>query len=126
MSHFRIAEGHFACASCEEPISADETSEANGVAGVRWGSSTFHPGCAQALGRSLIEDAREAVTLPYIRCKFCGKSHKQVEKMIAGPSVYICSECIDLCNEIIEEEREERQAKLVTRPLRTNEPAESL
>jgi ATP-dependent Clp protease ATP-binding subunit ClpX len=36
--------------------------------------------------------------------KFCGKSQKQVKKLIAGPGVYICDECIDLCNEIIEEE----------------------
>jgi len=37
-------------------------------------------------------------------CSFCGKSQKQVKKLIAGPGVYICDECIDLCNEIIEEE----------------------
>ncbi len=38
------------------------------------------------------------------KCSFCGKSQKQVKKLIAGPGVYICDECIDLCNEIIEEE----------------------
>ena len=40
-----------------------------------------------------------------LKCSFCGKSQKQVTKLIAGPGVYICDECIDLCNEIIEEER---------------------
>ncbi len=39
-----------------------------------------------------------------LKCSFCGKSQKQVRKLIAGPGVYICDECIDLCNEIIEEE----------------------
>ncbi|MDP4589257.1 MAG: ATP-dependent Clp protease ATP-binding subunit ClpX [Candidatus Nanopelagicales bacterium] len=39
-----------------------------------------------------------------LKCSFCGKSQKQVKKLIAGPAVYICDECIDLCNEIIEEE----------------------
>ncbi len=42
-----------------------------------------------------------------LKCSFCGKSHKQVKKLIAGPGVYICYECIDLCNEIIEEELSE-------------------
>ena len=39
-----------------------------------------------------------------LKCNFCGKSQKQVKKLIAGPNVYICDECIELCNEIIEEE----------------------
>jgi len=39
-----------------------------------------------------------------LRCSFCGKSQEQVKKLVAGPGVYICEECIDLCNEIIEEE----------------------
>ena len=42
-----------------------------------------------------------------LKCTFCGKSQKQVKKLIAGPGVYICDECIDLCNEIIEEELSE-------------------
>lgn len=46
-----------------------------------------------------------------LKCSFCGKSQKQVKKLIAGPGVYICDECIDLCNEIIEEELTE-QAEL--------------
>ena len=39
-----------------------------------------------------------------VKCSFCGKSQKQVRKLIAGPGVYICDECIELCNDIIEEE----------------------
>ena len=42
-----------------------------------------------------------------VKCSFCGKSQKQVKKLIAGPGVYICDECIDLCNDIIEEEAAE-------------------
>src|ERR1044072_1012060 len=42
-----------------------------------------------------------------LKCSFCGKSQKQVKKLIAGPGVYICDECIDLCKEIIEEELSE-------------------
>ena len=43
-----------------------------------------------------------------LRCSFCGKSQDEVRKLIAGPTVYICDECIELCNEIIAEETEER------------------
>ncbi|MBC7333567.1 MAG: ATP-dependent Clp protease ATP-binding subunit ClpX [Actinobacteria bacterium] len=46
----------------------------------------------------------------FLKCSFCGKSQKQVRKLIAGPGVYICDECVDLCNEIIDEElREEKE-----------------
>ena len=48
-----------------------------------------------------------------LKCSFCGKSQKQVRKLIAGPGVYICDECIELCNEIIEEELGEAAAKTV-------------
>ena len=43
-------------------------------------------------------------------CSFCGKSQKQVKKLVAGPGVYICDECIDLCNEIVAEARDEPRA----------------
>ena len=47
-----------------------------------------------------------------LKCSFCGKGQEEVKKLIAGPSVYICNECVDLCNEIIAEEWEEtREAK---------------
>ena len=39
-----------------------------------------------------------------LKCSFCGKVQEQVKKLVAGPGVYICDECIELCNEIIEEE----------------------
>ena len=39
-----------------------------------------------------------------LKCSFCGKTQEQVRKLVAGPGVYICDECIELCNEIIEEE----------------------
>lgn len=42
-----------------------------------------------------------------LSCSFCGKSQKEVKKLIAGPGVYICDECIDLCNDIIVEEKKE-------------------
>ena len=40
-----------------------------------------------------------------LRCSFCGKHQRQVNKLIAGPDVYICNECVDLCVEIIAKER---------------------
>ena len=39
-----------------------------------------------------------------LHCSFCGKSQDEVKKLIAGPMVYICNECIELCNEIIQDE----------------------
>jgi len=51
-----------------------------------------------------------------LKCSFCGKSQKQVKKLIAGPGVYICDECIDLCNEIIEEELATTEETPLTEP----------
>jgi ATP-dependent Clp protease ATP-binding subunit ClpX len=51
----------------------------------------------------------------HLRCSFCGKSKETVKKFISGPSVYICNECISLCNEILAEE-EERESSASTRP----------
>ena len=48
--------------------------------------------------------ARIGETSDLLKCSFCGKSQKQVKKLIAGPAIYICDECIELCNEIIEDE----------------------
>ncbi len=56
----------------------------------------------QAKGKHLVARIGDGGDL--LKCSFCGKSQKQVKKLIAGPGVYICDECIDLCNEIIEEE----------------------
>ena len=47
-------------------------------------------------------------------CSFCGKSQKEVKKLIAGPGVYICDECIELCNDIIAEEREREEGTKTT------------
>ncbi len=44
-----------------------------------------------------------------LHCNFCGKSQHEVRKLIAGPSVYICDECVELCNDIIREELQETQ-----------------
>ena len=46
-----------------------------------------------------------------LHCSFCGKSQKEVKKLIAGPTVYICDECIELCNDIISEETQKSQQK---------------
>ncbi|MDO5672428.1 MAG: ATP-dependent Clp protease ATP-binding subunit ClpX [Actinomycetaceae bacterium] len=54
--------------------------------------------------------ARSAESVDLLKCSFCGKSQKQVKKLIAGPGVYICNECIELCNEIIDEELSEQRA----------------
>ncbi|MDW7650920.1 MAG: ATP-dependent protease ATP-binding subunit ClpX [Bacillota bacterium] len=52
-----------------------------------------------------------------LKCSFCGKTQEQVRKLVAGPGVYICDECIELCNEIIEEElSEEMELDLVELP----------
>ena len=44
-------------------------------------------------------------------CSFCGKSQHEVRKLIAGPSVFVCDECVELCNDIIREELEEKQER---------------
>lgn len=53
-------------------------------------------------------------------CSFCGKNQHEVEKLIAGPSVFICNECIDLCNNIIEEDEAENEVEKTTPPKKTN------
>jgi len=52
----------------------------------------------------------------HLKCSFCGKSQDQVRKLIAGPGVYICDECIDLCNEILDEELLDNQANTNNSP----------
>lgn len=54
-----------------------------------------------------------------LKCSFCGKSQDQVRKLVAGPGVYICDECIELCTEIVEEElggEEELDLKEIPKP----------
>ena len=48
-------------------------------------------------------------------CSFCGKSQHEVKKLIAGPTVFICDECVELCNDIIQEENKETKAKSSSR-----------
>ncbi len=67
----------------------------------------------------------------HLKCSFCGKSQDQVRKLIAGPGVYICDECIDLCNEILDEELIDTQAKInnspqVKKKLPSNNPDTSI
>src|SRR5437667_352851 len=53
--------------------------------------------------------AKQEKTEAQLRCSFCGKGREEVRKLIAGPTVYICDECVDLCNDIIAEDLEEKQ-----------------
>jgi len=57
----------------------------------------------------------------HLKCSFCGKSQEQVRKLIAGPGVYICDECVDLCNEILDEELFDSSAA-VSQPVPQREP----
>ena len=50
-------------------------------------------------------------------CSFCGKSQHEVRKLIAGPSVFVCDECVDLCNDIIREEIQEKDTETTARKL---------
>ncbi len=59
-------------------------------------------------------------------CSFCGKSQHEVRKLIAGPSVFICDECVDLCNDIIREEMEESMGEATSRLPKPREINESL
>jgi ATP-dependent Clp protease ATP-binding subunit ClpX len=58
----------------------------------------------------------------HLKCSFCGKSQEQVRKLIAGPGVYICDECVELCNEILDEELMEEGAALSSSPMPQSEP----
>ncbi|MDX2271268.1 MAG: ATP-dependent protease ATP-binding subunit ClpX [Cyanobacteriota bacterium] len=60
----------------------------------------------------------------HLKCSFCGKSQEQVRKLIAGPGVYICDECVDLCNEILDEELYDgNHSQPATPPATRREPA---
>lgn len=52
-----------------------------------------------------------------LKCSFCGKSQDQVKKLIAGPEVYICDECVELCNQILDEEFLKIKIKKVVKEL---------
>ena len=59
-------------------------------------------------------------------CSFCGKSQHEVRKLIAGPSVFICDECVDLCNDIITEEMQEKAASAAGELLKPQEIRDTL
>ena len=75
----------------------------------------------------MAKDSADSDKLLY--CSFCGKSQNEVRKLIAGPSVFICDECVDLCNDIIREEVQEAWALEIckeddaTVPVRAREEA---
>ncbi|NJM70492.1 MAG: ATP-dependent protease ATP-binding subunit ClpX [Scytonema sp. RU_4_4] len=58
----------------------------------------------------------------HLKCSFCGKSQEQVRKLIAGPGVYICDECVDLCNEILDEELLDTNGATASQPAPKSEP----
>ena len=60
----------------------------------------------------------------HLKCSFCGKSQEQVRKLIAGPGVYICDECVDLCNEILDEELLDTNAAAPPQSPQKSEPPE--
>jgi ATP-dependent Clp protease ATP-binding subunit ClpX len=55
----------------------------------------------------MADDENEKKSDKLLYCSFCGKSQHEVRKLIAGPSVFVCDECVELCNEIIREEAED-------------------
>ena len=70
----------------------------------------------------MAKDKEGANLASILHCSFCGKSQDEVRKLIAGPTVYICDECIELCNEIIVEETEEE--RLISAKVAVPKPAE--
>ena len=62
------------------------------------------------------ENSNERKQDKLLYCSFCGKSQHDVRKLIAGPSVFVCDECVELCNEIIREEVEDKDAQAATGP----------
>lgn len=55
-----------------------------------------------------------------VHCSFCGKSQSQLGKLIAGPQVYICNECVDLCHEIIHQEEEKENGTTIQEETSSN------
>jgi ATP-dependent Clp protease ATP-binding subunit ClpX len=62
------------------------------------------------------ENSNERKQDKLLYCSFCGKSQHDVRKLIAGPSVFVCDECVELCNEIIREEAEDKDSQAATGP----------
>lgn len=57
------------------------------------------------IGQSNAQAALSKLQDTFLVCSFCGKGHRRVRKLIAGPKVFICNECVDLCVDILAEER---------------------
>ena len=69
---------------------------------------------AEAVGATLDdEDSKEVLPTKdaNLRCSFCGKSLGEVENLIAGPTAYICNECVEICVDVVEEEKEKQAEK---------------
>jgi len=75
--------------------------------GLRW-AQTIHPPEAKVF---MANDSVTGDNEKLLYCSFCGKSQNEVRKLIAGPSVFICDECVDLCNDIIREEVQEARGR---------------
>jgi ATP-dependent Clp protease ATP-binding subunit ClpX len=69
----------------------------------------------------MADDKKEDDNGKLLYCSFCGKSQHEVRKLIAGPSVFVCDECVDLCNDIIREEIQEKAVDIEDRKLPTPE-----
>jgi len=67
------------------------------------------------------DDKKDDDSGKLLYCSFCGKSQHEVRKLIAGPSVFVCDECVDLCNDIIREEIQEKTVEKEDRKLPTPE-----
>ncbi len=89
------------------------------VAGIYavWWSVVHHTAARRGARKSSAPEGEAPLA-----CSFCGKSQDEVRKLIAGPKVYICDECIDLCNDIIAEECEQERRPATSRPPSRSHP----
>ncbi len=74
----------------------------------------------------MVENSNDNKSKNTLYCSFCGKSQHEVKKLIAGPTVFICDECVELCNDIIQEENKETKAKSSSRIPTPKEICETL
>ena len=74
----------------------------------------------------MVENSNDSKSKNTLYCSFCGKSQHEVKKLIAGPTVFICDECDELCNDIIQDENKETKAKSSSRIPTPKEICETL
>lgn len=74
---------------------------------VMWCETSGFALCQRHIRQRVFLEALKEWQKESLKCSFCGKPAGEVLKLIAGPKVYICNECVDLCNEIMDEEKEE-------------------